>query len=65
MAIAWWSDAESTDDDALTSNFNLYVWSPSGGLPGYSASWDNNYEIAEFIAPETGIYTIGAYNIHR
>jgi len=50
-------------DDALTSNFNLYVWDPDGNLvsPGYSASWDNNYEIVEFTALHTGLYEIGAY----
>ena len=69
VAIAWWSEADSPPahptlgDDALTSNFNLYVWDPDGNLvsPGYSASWDNNYEIVEFTALHTGLYEIGAY----
>ncbi|MCD6345747.1 MAG: S8 family serine peptidase, partial [Anaerolineae bacterium] len=69
VAIAWWSEADpppaypTSGDDALTSNFNLYVWDPDGNLlsSGYSASWDNNYEIVEFSAPKTGFYEIGAY----
>ena len=69
VAIAWWSEADpppdypTLGDDALTSNFNLYVWDPDGDLvsSGYSASWDNNYEIVQFSAPETGLYEIGAY----
>ncbi len=69
VAIAWWSEADpppaypTLGDDALTSNFDLYVWDPNASLvaSGYSASWDNNYEIVEFSAPQTGLYEIGAY----
>lgn len=69
VAIAWWSEADPSQeyptlgDDALTSNFNLYVWDPDDGLlpAGYSASWDNNYEIVEFVAPKSGVYEFGAY----
>jgi hypothetical protein len=69
VAIAWWSEADpppsypTLGDDALTSNFNLYVWDPDDDLlqSGYSASWDNNYEIVQFSAPKTGLYEIGAY----
>ena len=69
VAIAWWSEADSPPDyptlgdDALTSNFNLYVWDPDDELltSGYSVSWDNNYEIVQFSAPKTGLYEIGAY----
>jgi len=67
VAIAWWSEADppppypTLGNDALTTNFDLYVRSPSGELPGYSASWDNNFEIVEFVAPETGVYTIGTF----
>lgn len=69
VAIAWWSEADpppaypTLGDDALTSNFDLYIWDPGGNLvsSGYSASWDNNYEIVEFSAPQTGLYEIGAY----
>ncbi len=69
VAIAWWSEADpppaypTLGDDALTTNFNLYVWDPDGNLvsSGYSASWDNNYEIVQFSAPQTGLYEIGAY----
>jgi hypothetical protein len=69
VVIAWWSEADpppdypTLGDDALTSNFNLYVWDPDDELlpSGYSASWDNNYEIVQFSAPKTGLYKIGAY----
>lgn len=61
VAIAWWSEADSPNpylpppwtpplaDDILATNFNLYVWEGST-LVGYSAWWDNNYEIIEFTA---------------
>ncbi len=69
VAIAWWSEADpppsypALDDDALTSNFNLCVWDPDDDLlqSGYSASWDNNYEIVQFSVPKTGLYEIGVY----
>ena len=69
VAIAWWSQADpppaypTLGNDVLTSDFDLYVWSPSGALPQnqYTASWDNNYEIVEFVAQETGTFKIGVY----
>lgn len=65
-AIAWWSNADCPDEancrhDRLDTDLNLTVYGPDGTLVGYSASWDNNYELVEFTAPRTGQYTIGAY----
>jgi len=66
VAISWWSNAycSSTSScvyDYLTTGLNLGVFAPDGSLvPGaWSASYDNNYELVEFIAPQTGQYRIG------
>ncbi len=67
VAIAWWSLADpppaypTVADDVLATDFDLYLWGPSGAGVGSSVSWDNNYEIVDFVAPETGTYRIEAH----
>jgi hypothetical protein len=69
VAISWWSNADppaypapnNLARDELDTNFNLYVYAPSGTRVGYTASRDNNYELADFVAPETGTYKIRVY----
>ena len=68
VAISWFASADAPATppnlarDELLTNYQLYVYKPSGGaLIGYTASWDNNYELADFIAPETGQYQIRIY----
>jgi hypothetical protein len=68
VAIAWFASADippappSLPWDLLLTNYQLYVYKPSGGDPiSYTASWDNNYELADFVAPETGQYQIRIY----
>ncbi|MBN1136291.1 MAG: S8 family serine peptidase [Anaerolineae bacterium] len=67
VAIAWWANADQPAGwpnpirDELMTNYNLYVYDPSGDLVGYTASLDNNYELAEFVAEESGIYQIHVY----
>ncbi len=61
IAISWFSAASGPPDyteDELETNFNLYVYNPSGGEVARSNSKYNNYEIVEFVAPETGKYKI-------
>jgi hypothetical protein len=64
VAIAWWSLADpppaypTVANDVLASDFDLRVWAPSNAEVGTSLSWDNNYEIVDFVAPETGSYRI-------
>jgi hypothetical protein len=63
VALAWFSNGDPFYFlDGLTVNYNLQVMAPSGVqvTDGYSASWDNANELVEFVAPETGIYTIRA-----
>jgi len=67
VAISWFSNADPPLDypdlarDELDTNYNLHVYAPSDALVGYTASDDNNYELVEFIALETGKYKIRVY----
>jgi hypothetical protein len=68
VAIAWFASADippappSLPWDLLLTNYQLYVYKPSGGDPiAYNASWDNNYELVDFVATETGQYQIRIY----
>lgn len=66
VAIAW-DSAPATDyaTDPLKTNLNLLIVDPDGqyldAVGGYSASWDNNYEIVEFMSRKAGTYKIGVY----
>jgi hypothetical protein len=42
----------------LTLDFDIMVFDENNYLVGYSGSWDNSYEIAEFIAQPGRTYTI-------
>ena len=58
VAIAW--SHKSPGGDMLTqptTDLDLNVTSPSGAFVGGSFSFDNTYEIVDFIAPLTGVYT--------
>ncbi len=66
VVIAW--DSAPADDystDPLKTNLDLLLLDPDGqpldGVGGYSASWDNSYEIAEFMSRRAGNYRIGVY----
>lgn len=49
--------------DTLTNNYDLFVYTPnSGQYFASSASATNNFEIVEFVAPETGQYRVEIYN---
>lgn len=57
VAIAW--NSKSTGPygvDSLKVDLDLRIKSPSGTIISSSASFDNNYEIVEFIAPSSGYY---------
>ena len=65
VALAWDSLATVTDIlvfqvavDALQDDLDLKVYDANGSLVGYSGSWDNSYEIAEFAANPGATYTI-------
>ncbi|MFI5129976.1 MAG: S8 family serine peptidase [Chitinophagales bacterium] len=42
----------------LTLDFDLQIFDSSGNIVGYSGSWDNSYEIAEFAARAGETYTV-------
>jgi hypothetical protein len=65
VALAWDSLATVTDyvffsvaSDQLQLDLDLKVYDGNGNLVGYSGSWDNSYEIAEFAARGGETYTI-------
>ena len=65
VALAWDSLATITDfflfqigSDVLQVDLDLMVYDSGGALVGYSGSWDNSYEIAEFDARAGETYTI-------
>jgi hypothetical protein len=65
VALAWDSLATVIDIlwlqfafDQLKLDLDLKVYDSRGNLVGYSGSWDNSYEIAEFAATPGETYTI-------
>jgi len=65
VALAWDSMATVIDVlglqfafDQLKLDLDLKVYDSRGNLVGYSGSWDNSYEIAEFAAARGETYTI-------
>ena len=62
IAISWWSTAGPSpyNTDELDTNLDLYVEGPSGSwvADGISNSRDNNYELVDFAAPDSGTYIV-------
>jgi hypothetical protein len=70
VAITWWSNANcpssgSCSYDRLDTNLNMGAQKLNGSwswVPGaWSASYSNNYEFIEFVAPSSGNYRIAVY----
>lgn len=68
VAIAW--DSAPAGDYAanpLKTNLNLLIvdpdWQSLDTVGGYSASWDNSYEIVEFMSRKAGTYKIGVSKV--
>ena len=65
VALAWDSSAFAIDlgffqvgVDSLLDDLDIKIYDSAGALVGYSGSWDNSYEIAEFAARAGETYTI-------
>lgn len=65
VALAWDSIAAVVPTpffniaiDQLKPDLDLMIFDASGAMVGYSGSWDNSYEIAEFAARAGQTYTI-------
>jgi subtilisin family serine protease len=68
VALAWDSvvatlkiplvNLELPISSVLTHDYDLMVFDSSGGLVGYSGSYDNSYEVAEFSADAGATYTV-------
>jgi hypothetical protein len=62
VAIAWNSHPTSGEwwqfwqTDPLKADLDLTIYAPNGSVVGGSYSFDNSYEIVEFMAPTTGTY---------
>lgn len=69
VAIAWWAHADTPGSDysfdRLDTDLDLRIKDPNNQyVPGVnSLSWDNNYEIVEFVAPQTGVYKIAVRKV--
>jgi len=69
IAIAWWAHADTPSNnysfDRLDTDLDLRIKGPNGQyVPNvYSVSWDNNYEMVEFVAPQTGNYRIAVHKV--
>ncbi len=67
VAIAWDSDATGSGGnygmDPLRTDLDLVIFDPVGDVVpnGYSASYDNSYELVDFHALKTGVHRIGIY----
>ncbi len=64
VTIAWWSNADTPGNDfsfdRLDTDLDLRIKSPDGQYVAgvNSLSYDNNYEMVQFIAPQAGQYRI-------
>ncbi len=64
VVITWDSHPDSNHppvNDDLQSDLNLVVYDPSSAVVNISDSFDNSYEIVEFIASTTGTYDATVY----
>lgn len=62
IAMAWDSQIKFTFGSpvksVLSSDFDLYVYNENGSLVANSSSWDNSYEVVDFIGLRGKIYEI-------
>lgn len=59
VVLSWNTDPSYASYTSLPSaDLDLVVKDPNGAIVASSASWDNTYEIVEFIAPVAGNYSI-------
>jgi len=56
FVICWLSQSDGFGTDTA-DDIDLTVKNPSGSIAATSASFDNNFEIVEFTATQTGTYT--------
>jgi hypothetical protein len=62
IAITWWANADTPGHDysfdRLDTDLDLRIRAPNGQYVAWSLSNDNNYEMVEFLASQTGQYTV-------
>lgn len=68
-SLAWWATADSEPyaSDILDNDLDLLVKAPDLSYPSgsISASFDNNVELVDFTAPQTGWYTLSVQKSQR
>lgn len=69
VAITWWAHADTPSNnysfDRLDTDLDLRIKGPNNQYISNvnSLSWDNNYEMVEFVAPQTGEYKIAVRKV--
>ncbi len=62
VALTWTSTIDTEDggpiDSRLAVDLDLHVYDTAGSLVAHSSSWDNSYEIAEFVGQRGADYRI-------
>jgi len=61
-ALAWARKPSGSTLTEPTTDLDLVVLDPAGDVVGGSLSYDNSYEIVEFVAPVSGTYTLNVSN---
>jgi hypothetical protein len=69
VTIAWWANADTPGNnysfDRLDTDLDLRIKGPDNQyIPSVSSlSWDNNYEMVEFAATQSGVYKIAVRKV--
>lgn len=65
VALAWNALVPAAPDpvstvwmDSVPTDYDLFIYNEQGELVALSATWDNSYEIAEFVGTPGKIYTV-------
>jgi hypothetical protein len=57
--VVWDTNVDYTQYTLRPSaDIDAFVTDPFGNVVAGSGSWDNTYEMIEFVAPVTGVYTL-------
>jgi hypothetical protein len=63
VVTVWSHKPSGSASTRPTTDLDLVVLRPGGAVVGSSTSFDNSYEIVEFVAPVTGSYQARISNL--